>query len=216
MLQAGIDHLVVTVPSLEDCLDLASQLGIRFEEGGEHPQMGTHNRLAKLGPGRYLEVLAVNPGAPAPNRPRWFGLDRDPQAARLAGWVARVNDMGTAISRIGASLGCAEPMRRGLLRWSLSIPPDGNPPFHGIGPMLIQWDTDPHPSERLQDQGCSLVRLEGCHPQADAISGLLGSIGFQDEFVVSQPREEMPPRLVAHLQTPNGMCQLSSMGVTRG
>jgi hypothetical protein len=38
--------------------------------------MGTHNRLLKLGEGFYLELIAIDPQAPPPGRPRWFGLDR--------------------------------------------------------------------------------------------------------------------------------------------
>lgn len=38
--------------------------------------MGTHNLMLRLGDSSYLEIIAINPAAPAPGRPRWFALDR--------------------------------------------------------------------------------------------------------------------------------------------
>lgn len=38
-------------------------------------QFGTHNRCLGMEDGIYLEVIAVDPEAPPPSRPRWFGLD---------------------------------------------------------------------------------------------------------------------------------------------
>ena len=75
MSAAAIDHLVVAARTLsEGAAWLEERLGVSLSPGGEHPLFGTHNRLLSLGTG-YLEVIAVNPDAPAPTRPRWFGLD---------------------------------------------------------------------------------------------------------------------------------------------
>jgi hypothetical protein len=58
--------------------------------------MGTHNRVMGLYGGLYLEVIAIDPSAAAPDRPRWFGLDGDLMRQRLrdgpflAHWAARV------------------------------------------------------------------------------------------------------------------------------
>ena len=41
-------------------------LGVALSPGGVHVEMGTHNRLLSLGPGLYLEAIAVNPDARAP------------------------------------------------------------------------------------------------------------------------------------------------------
>lgn len=219
MLRTFIDHLIVTAPTLQvGNDDISSNLGIRLEGGGRHSKMGTHNRLARLGNERYLEVIAIDPMAPPPARPRWFDLDRitGRKTTQLAGWVARTNDIQEVVSRIGSRLGLIEMMSRGPLEWLITIPADGGTPFDGVGPMLIQWQRGPHPSERLDDQNCELVKLEGFHPRADEISELLDSIGFHDEIVVSKPRPDTTPCLVAHLRTPNGIYQLQSMGAIRG
>jgi hypothetical protein len=44
--------------------------------GGVHEKMGTYNRVLKLGQGCYLEIIAINPKAQKPERPRWVELDR--------------------------------------------------------------------------------------------------------------------------------------------
>jgi hypothetical protein len=75
-----------------------------------------------------------------------------------------------------------------------------------VGPNLIQWRTDPHPAELLPDAGCALAGLEGFHPRAAELTGLLEAIGFQDGFRLSADR---PPRLVARIQTPNGVHTLT-------
>lgn len=180
--------------------------------------MGTHNCLLKLGERVYLEVIAIDPSAPKPPHPRWFRFDssatNDPP--RLCGWVARTNDINSASRAASHLLGNIEPMNRGTLDWLITVPGDGSLPFEGVAPMLIQWESRSHPASRLPDKGCSLVRLEGIHPQASVIQRLLQAIGFQDEFVVSMPLHGEAPHLVAHIQTPRGLCRLDTSGVERG
>jgi len=101
-------------------------------------------------------------------------------------------------------------MSRGQISWLISIPRDGSLPLHGIAPTLIQWPVGVHPSRALQESGCVLVRLEGFHPEAKAISDVLQAIGFEGNFRISAlPRDEQP-YLVAHIQTPAGLRQLSA------
>lgn len=72
----ALDHITVSARSLAEgvaAVELA--LGVRAPVGGTHPSMGTHNHLLRLGPSLFLEIIAINPEAPAPARPRWFGLD---------------------------------------------------------------------------------------------------------------------------------------------
>lgn len=54
-------------------------------------QFGTHNRCLGMEDGIYLEVIAVDPEAPPPSRPRWFGLD-DPSMQVGAGEGCWPND----------------------------------------------------------------------------------------------------------------------------
>jgi len=75
-MKLAIDHLVIAAPDLASgTAHVADVLGIAPQGGGAHPRMGTHNRVLGMFGGMYLEVIAIDPEAAAPQRPRWFGLD---------------------------------------------------------------------------------------------------------------------------------------------
>ena len=108
--QARIDHLVVLADTLEQGAAWCERsLGVPPGPGGEHPLMGTHNRLLRLAsvdhPLAYFEVIARNPAAEGAQagRRRWFDMDdaavqstvRE-HGPRLAHWVARVPDVRAA------------------------------------------------------------------------------------------------------------------------
>jgi len=212
MLRSHMDHMVIIAPSLEVGVEYVRQtLGVNPQVGGEHPRMGTHNCLLKLGEKFYLEVIAINPNASQPNRPRWFQLDEQPdpsQPIRLATWIARTDDIVAASTASPIPLGEVEPMSRGQMNWLITIPADGSLPLHGIAPTLIQWTAGVHPAAVLQESGCALVRLEGFHPEAKKVISVLESIGFEGDFRVSALPPDQKPYLVAHIQTPAGLRHL--------
>lgn len=182
-----IDHLVVTAPSLESSEAwVQSALGVALEPGGEHPSMSTHNRLLRLGDRMYLEVLAPNPTAPQPTRPRWFALDgpTTDRAPRLAAWVARSGDIEAASSMLLGTVGSVETMSRGALRWRITIPQDGALILGGAAPALIQWETREHPASRLIDSGCALLELEIRTPDHQRIRQMLAAIGSGERLAV--------------------------------
>ena len=98
------------------------RLGVDPRPGGAHERMGTHNYLMRLGEKLYLEVIAVDPAAPDPGRPRWFDLDRDATAG-LRTWVARTDDIAAC-----AWQGTPERMTRGALHWMISVTAEMRPP----------------------------------------------------------------------------------------
>lgn len=211
MLQTSIDHLVITATSLADGVEyVRRELGVMLEAGGEHPRMGTHNCLLKLGDEIFLEVIAVNPDAPRPSRPRWFQLDELPAdiPPRLATWLARTNDIHAAIAASPVDAGVIEPMARGQLNWLISIDADGKLPMHGIAPSFIEWQAATHPAGKLQDLGCSLIRLEAFHAEAEQVNRMLACVGFQGAFSATTVAAGEQPYLVAHIQTPAGPRQL--------
>lgn len=207
-----LDHIAVTAPDLARGASYVSDvLGVPLSPGGEHPAMATHNRLLRLGDAIYLEVIAPNPAAPRPARRRWFGLDEAGQAGapRLAAWVARTGDIHAAVRAACEPLGDIEPLRRGALRWSMTVPPDGGLILGGAAPMLIEWHAGGEVASRLADVGCRLRRLEVCHPEAHRAASLLGSIGLADAAVAIAPLAAgQRPYLVAHIDTPSGPRQL--------
>lgn len=208
-----LDHITVTAPTLAAGAAFIRQtLGVDPQPGGEHPRMGTHNLLLRLGEALFLEVIAPNPAVPAPDRPRWFGLDQLRPAAlpKLSTWVARTSDIRATAAAASEHLGNIEPMSRGPLDWLITIPADGSIPLAGAAPALIEWHSETHPASRLQEQGVSLARLEIVHPDPARISRLLSSIAFAGSITVSPALSGVEPHLVAHIATRQGPRRLSS------
>ncbi|MGE8189631.1 VOC family protein [Pseudomonas sp. NPDC086278] len=207
-MNSSLDHLAIVAPDLETgCAFVTRALGVELQPGGSHPRMGTHNRLLRLGEAVYLEVIAVDPCAARPNRPRWFDLDQLPAdaPARLATWAARTDDIHGINKAWRDIVGDAEPMTRGHLSWQITIPHDGSLPLDGAAPTLIQWDSPEHPARTLKDQGCSLIALDVFHFDPEKINTLLGAINFSGPVNLHALGAGATPYLIAHIQTPSGL-----------
>lgn len=210
MLKSAIDHLVITASSRESGVAfIAGALGVTPSLGGEHPRMGTHNALLRLGDALYLEIISINPSAPAPATPRWFALDRlsPSEPPRFSTWVVRTTDINAVVQRSPLNLGRIETMTRDALRWQITVPPDGTMPLDGMAPSLIQWSTPEHPAETLPDVGCSLLAIEIQHSQARLLETYLGEVGFDGPLTISLPSSGRPS-LRARIRTPKGVCVL--------
>jgi hypothetical protein len=206
------DHHVVASTSLAAGVDwVARKLGARPQPGGRHAAMGTHNALLGLGPRLYLEIIAIDPQAPEPARPRWFDLDEPRMRARLAEepalihWAARSRDIEGDAPRCPVDLGPITPMRRGEFAWRLTIPDDGHLPERGLVPTLIEWPDRRHPADALPDAGVRLVALAGEHPEPAPVRAALAALGLSDTLKVTYGRT---PRLAAMLRSPRGIVTL--------
>jgi catechol 2,3-dioxygenase-like lactoylglutathione lyase family enzyme len=198
-----LDHLAVAADTLEQGVAyVEAALGVKVQPGGQHVFMGTHNYLLRLGAGEYLEVIAVDPSLPRPERARWFGLDHPVGAPRLVHWIARVDDIGTVVKTVPYADQPVVDAQRGDLRWKITIPDDGRLPFGGAFPTLIEWPKGPHVSERMAESGCRLERLVVRHPQAEAIGAALGGV-FDDQRVVFETADDVGLR--AEILTPGGV-----------
>lgn len=203
-----IDHLVVTAPNLTVGIEYVEQaLRCKMQPGGQHPRMGTHNALLKLGEGCYLEVIAIDPNAAPPQRSRWFELDTISANCkpRLAGWVMRTNDIQKVALLPQLDLGSVEEMCRGTLEWQITIPVDGRFICHGVAPFVIQWKGDTHPASRLPDSNVALVCIEAEHPDAEPINAWLSSAGFEGALSIQTPPDDSTIEFTALLQTPDGV-----------
>lgn len=225
---ARIDHLVVGADSLADgeawC---EATLGVTPGPGGQHPLMGTHNRLLRVAtvdhPRAYFEVIAPDPAMPAApqGRRRWFDLDdarvrttlRE-QGPRLLHWVVEVPDLRAAVEALaaldidrGRILAASRMTPRGLLQWGITVRDDGQRLFDGCLPTLIAWG-DTHPAAGMPDSGIRLHKVAVRHPRADALRRALAAIGL-DRIDAS----DGDPALCATLFTPRGTVRLASDGL---
>lgn len=202
-MSARLDHITVIAPSLEiGASFIYRALGVSTEAGRNHPGMGTHNRLLSLGADTYLEVIAIDPAAPPPARPRWFGLDGLTGASRprLAAWVANTDDIA-ALSV--PELGVVETMHRESVSWQMTLTADGSIPLLGAAPALIQRPPGVHPASRLQDVGCRLRRLVIHHPSPEVVRSLLVRIRLRQLANIDVQQSEACT-LIAEIDTPTG------------
>jgi hypothetical protein len=195
-----LDHLVVVADTLaQGAAWCQATFGVSPGPGGAHALMGTHNRLLRIASARYplayLEIIAIDSLAAAPQRLRWFGMDseRVRQAARRAPLLlhaaARTGDLDAAVkacSECGVDVGEILEMSRShlgvRLQWRLTIRPDGEAACDGAMPALIQWP-GLHPCETMPASGVALTSLrwqaEGAaQAKAGAALTAIGAEGF--------------------------------------
>jgi hypothetical protein len=198
-----LDHIAVSGQSLPEAVAMVeAALGVPLQPGGEHAVFHTHNALLGLEDGLYLEAIAINPEAPAPNRPRWFDLDRFQGAPRLTNWICRCGDLEDQLKDLPGDFGQPVDLQRGDLRWRMAVPADGVLPYDNCAPPLIEWQ-GPHPAPRLTPRGVRLRRLVIRHPNAPALAALLTLRDDRLRF------EAGAPGLGAAFETPHGPRELS-------
>lgn len=219
-----VDHLVVAADSLAQGVQWCeATLGVTPGPGGDHPLMGTHNRLLPIGtasyPRAYLEVIAVNTAAPPPGRRRWFDLDDEllrlavRQQPRLVHFVARTPDAAPALKALehlgiqrGPLLHAERATPNGLLSWRITVRGDGQRLFYGGLPTLIEWGSV-HPAEAMTGAGLALQSVEVHHPRPADLAAAHAAIGLQGVTV-----RQGAPNLVATLTSPKGLVTLESAG----
>lgn len=220
-----LDHLVVAARTLDEgAAWCEATLGVVPGPGGRHALMGTHNRLLALGGPRfsraYLEIIAIDPEAPPPGRPRWFGLDTPAlqaaiaEAPRLVHVVARSPNLDMhrwGLMACGFDPGTTRAAERetpaGPLRWRITIPDDGLPRCGGALPTLIEWGAV-HPVDTMAPPVLALERLllRGLPAQPAQVLRLRGV-----------ERDDTPgPAIEAVLDTPRGRVTLAAPELPRG
>jgi hypothetical protein len=116
----------------------------------------------------------------------------------------RVPDLDAAIAAAPWTAGAPVTLARGDLRWRFALCADGSLPMAGAAPLLIEWQTAPHPAGRMASTGHRLDRLAVSCPDPDPLAAWCARhladprIGFQAG----------PPGLSARLVGPQGMVSL--------
>lgn len=225
----AIDHLVVMAASLEEGAAWCKRtLGVAPAMGGEHPLMGTHNRLLNISspahPRSYLEIIAINKGAASalpPGAKRWFDMDDlrlQDQVRRhgpqLIHWVASVPDLPVRHAALaargvdrGSVITASRPTSLGLLQWQITVRDDGQRLMGGCLPTLIQWG-ERHPCYSLPASGVELQSLRLEHPDAPTLAAACAAAGLAPRVAVSAGSAA---RIHAVLATPRFTTTISSL-----
>src|SRR3954470_5309923 len=179
-----LDHLTVIAPTLAEgvehvrnCLDLDIPFGQR------HAYMGTYNHLLQLGDTVYLEIVALDPAADAPNRRRWFGLDDQTkvrsdweEGRRLRSWVARTDAIDAIVAAYGDVFGEKVPLPAVNSSFDFAIPKDGSLPLDGAAPSIISRRGKPRSMATIADPGARVRSFALEHPDPTAVEALYRAI----------------------------------------
>ena len=224
-----VDHLVIAATTLEEGVTWCERtLGITPGPGGEHPLMGTHNRLFSIAtpvyPTAYFEIIAINKGATCARSigsRRWFDLDNKvlqaqvqqggPQLVHFVASTQRAVPAVQALTELGIERGellCAfRETPHGKLSWQITVRHDGQRLMDGTLPTLIEWG-DVHPTQHMTASSVTLLSLTASQPSTEQLRAAYAAIGLQGVAVV-----EGQPNLTATLQTPRGLIILESRGI---
>ena len=224
-----IDHLVIAANTLEEGAAWCEQtLGITPGPGGEHPLMGTHNRLFSIAspgyPTAYFEIIAINTGAACARimgARRWFDLDNaalqlslkqnGPQLIHFVAATPHAAPALQALTKLGIDRGelleASRMTPHGLLQWKITVRTDGQRLMNGCLPTLIEWG-DVLPTQNMASSGATLQSLTATQPITDELRAAYTAIDLQGVKVA-----QGPANLVAALNTPRGLVTLESKGL---
>ena len=226
---AQIDHLVIGASTLADGVDWCERiLGITPSQGGEHPLMGTHNRLFSIAtaqyPNAYLEIIAISKEAACARKQgdkRWFDLDDEtlqrslkqngPQLIHFVASTPRALPAIEALASLGIDRGellaASRMTPQGTLSWKITVRSDGQRLMHGTLPTLIEWG-DVHPTHHMSTSAVTLQSLTASLPNTDQLSFAYAAINLQGVGVA-----QGQPNLIATLQAQRGLVTLESKGL---
>jgi hypothetical protein len=208
----AVDHLVLAVNDLQRGIEWFEQrTGVRPVIGGRHPNRGTQNALVSFGNRQYLEILAPDPQQPGHERAADL---LKLTAPRFVLWASATNEIDLlAQNAKAAKLAVAGPFDGSrarpdgkLLKWrSLSAARDVDKDilYFNVIPFFIQWDQDSlHPSQD-SPTGCQLLSLEFEHPDAEAITTAMKTLGINAKVA-----KGASPVIRTALNTPKGKVEL--------
>jgi hypothetical protein len=203
---ATLDHLVWAARDLDEAVRLLHERsGVRAAPGGQHPDLGTHNALARLGPRTYLEVLAPDPRLRAGTLTRQLAALAAPA---LIMWAARTRDAdATAVRAQAEGYGATtvEGRRTGIdgadVRWTSVFVSR-----HGAGtliPFFIAWHRARHPAAGAPD-GLRLRSFSIETSRPESVRLVLSALDVKVAV-----KKAAGDRLVARIDSPRGPFELA-------
>jgi len=209
-----LDHLTVIAPDLaEGVLHVRDCLGLDVPFGQRHAYMGTYNHLLQLGDSVYLEIVAIDPKAHPPDRPRWFGLDdresvrRDwDEGRRLRGWVARSDAIDAVMAGHADIFGEKVALPTVNSAFDFSMPDDGSLPLDGAAPSIIDRRGRARAMNTIADLGARLKSFTLEHPAPAAVQALYRALKVERAPDVTKG---LRLRYRAQIETPAGPRELT-------
>jgi hypothetical protein len=204
-LPATLDHLLWASRDLDAAIGaLDERSGVRAAYGGRHPELGTHNALARLSSHAFLELIAPDPALRAGALAQRLATIETPV---LLWWAARTDNAAATAVRAEAE-GYRAAVHDGqrarpdgaVVRWK-NVFLSG----HGAGtmvPFFIEWDGDAHPA-RDATPGLHLVSFTVETPRPESLRAVFEALG-----VKATVREGAVDRLVAVIEGPRGRFEL--------
>lgn len=206
-----IDHIDIGTISLDiGVAALEPLLGAAIPRGGKHAAMSTHNCVTRIGDKCFLELLAIDPEAPAPTRRRWFSMDDPATQARIAErpralcWVVRTTCLDKILAESPVDIGEVVEGSRGGKSWRITVPRDGHLPEKGLLPAFVEWSPGPHPTEAQQDLGIRLQEVRLTHPEPEKLKQTLAALRVDHLATVAAG----PAALAFLVDTPRGLVVL--------
>jgi hypothetical protein len=203
---AQIDHIMLGIGDLEQGMDLFEQLtGVRPVYGGKHPG-GTHNALASLGNGTYIEILAVQPDI-AP--PKEYAHLLQLRTLTPVGWAVSSKDSGALRARLtSAGMALTEPKagsRKTPAGTLLSWHTFGLKDSFDEAPFFVAWSAQSvHPST-TSPTGCTLQRWRVAGPNQKALEQLRRALDLSVDVAEASSRS-----LQLSMNCPKGPVELAS------
>ncbi len=207
----NIDHFMYAGPDLDVLSQgFAALTGVEAAPGGQHPQIGTHNRLIGSNGPMYLELIAPDPTSAARSDLR-AGIAQLPRPCLhrfiMDATGADLDHLARVYAKVGISAQVHDMHRitpdGTTLRWRLLVPDENR--YGLFAPFFIDWLHTPHPCTRLAP-AFETLGIEAGHPGSEALRAL-----WQDLAVPIPLHSADAPYLRLELKTRRGQVVLTSM-----
>jgi hypothetical protein len=194
-----LDHVIYGVADLPSAVErFAKEYGLESIGGGEHPEFGTRNEIVPVGPGQFIELMAV--ADPSSQHPLVLSLSAWLQAGdRPVAVCLRPDDLDAVAERLSISIMPAERHNPDgeVVRWRLAGVQAALGPERL--PFFIDWQGAGPQSDRAQppsSDGIAWVEYRG---NAKRLREWIGG----DELPLRVVEGEAGPRAIALRRGPD-------------
>jgi hypothetical protein len=167
----AFDHVMYVVQDLDGAARrIRFEYGLDSYPGGEHAGIGTHNRIIPIGPGQYVELMAVADEAVAL---------RNPAGRRIAEWAREGEGLRAWCLATDEIEAVGERLSVDPMPWTRVLPDGAEVSWRLAGvehamsdpsiPFFIQWDSaDMHPSSVAVDHTVEVLGVSWLEVGGDA------------------------------------------------